>query len=181
MDHRTSPLYPLLWQYTGPVTTSHSDLPLLSWLPATKVVKSRPSSPPGTCHFPCVFWSDFRITWSPNSNGGLMSCGQEKQKLCLFQMTAKVSANVPYMVLLFTMGCWFQTSLVSQEMETSHVIPGLFKITQSTVITHIWGSEVIKEKSHWFWAPQLSQSSKALIVMCFLVLFMLRRLFHLFF
>lgn len=48
-------------------------------------------------------------------------------------------------------------------------------------IAHTWGSEVIKEKSGQFWEPQLSQSSKALIVMCFLLLFVLRGSFHLFF
>lgn len=53
-------------------------------------------------------------------------------------------------------------SLLSQKTETPHVTLGLFKITQSiTLITHTWGSEIIKEKSRQFWAPQLPEHSKA--------------------
>lgn len=65
-------------------------------------------------------------------------------------------------------------SLFSQEIETPHVKPGLFKITQSPLIAHSWGSAIFKGRPRHFWAPRPSEPSRASIIRCFLLLFVLR-------
>lgn len=197
MDCRTSPVRLLSWKSIKPVSTSHND-PLL-WLPAAKMMTARPSSPSGVYNFlgvllDCTWGFSHSVLNSflcrhrlhfpslvPKSKTHSNALESGEAEAARASYDSRGCSQLPHPPSCFSWrdASFKPESLFSQEIETSHVTPGLFKIAQSTLITHTWVSEVIKEKSCRFWAPQLSEHSKDQIVMCFFAVSCAKRPFHL--
>lgn len=142
MNHRTSPLCPLPWKVHG--HWPQSQWPSITLMTAcTKGGETQTTgldhSPSGVCNFLGVSWSDFRTTGPPLQI--TVQCQVRRSRSNIVSKDSQGLWQPPIRGPAFHEGMLIsnQKVAVSQEMETPHVTPALFKITQSLLIdrTHM--------------------------------------------